>query len=77
MSYCVNCGVELAESEKRCPLCNTEVINPSKPEHRVREYPYPKRVETLSRQIDKRFLVWIAGMIMLIPTIVTLFCDLV
>ncbi|MEG1651556.1 MAG: DUF6320 domain-containing protein, partial [Oscillospiraceae bacterium] len=64
-------------SEKRCPLCHTEVINPSKPEHRVREYPYPKRVETLSRQIDKRFLVWIAGMIMLIPTIVTLFCDLV
>ena len=28
MSYCVNCGVELAPSEKNCPLCGTPVINP-------------------------------------------------
>ena len=31
MSYCVNCGVELAPSEKRCPLCGVEVVNPAKP----------------------------------------------
>lgn len=29
MSYCVNCGVELAEDLKVCPLCNTPVINPN------------------------------------------------
>ena len=29
MSYCVNCGVKLAKSEKKCPLCNTKVINPN------------------------------------------------
>lgn len=29
MSYCVNCGVKLDDSLKRCPLCNTPVINPS------------------------------------------------
>ncbi len=28
MSYCVNCGVELEQSAKSCPLCNTPVINP-------------------------------------------------
>ena len=28
MSYCVNCGVELEQSLKQCPLCNTPVINP-------------------------------------------------
>ena len=28
MSYCVNCGVELEPSLKKCPLCNTPVINP-------------------------------------------------
>lgn len=28
MSYCVNCGVELDETLKQCPLCNTWVINP-------------------------------------------------
>ena len=31
MSYCVNCGVELSPSERRCPLCGTEVMNPRSP----------------------------------------------
>ena len=26
--YCVNCGVELADTENKCPLCNTEVYHP-------------------------------------------------
>ena len=29
MSYCVNCGVELDASAKRCPLCATPVLNPN------------------------------------------------
>ena len=29
MSYCVNCGVKLAKSLKKCPLCNTVVYNPN------------------------------------------------
>lgn len=29
MSYCVNCGVELEASLKKCPLCNVPVINPA------------------------------------------------
>ena len=28
MSYCVNCGVELGEGTKVCPLCQTPVVNP-------------------------------------------------
>ena len=27
--YCINCGVKLADSEKKCPLCNTEVCHPN------------------------------------------------
>ena len=26
--YCVNCGVNLADTEKKCPLCETEVYHP-------------------------------------------------
>lgn len=26
--YCVRCGVKLADSEKKCPLCGTEVCHP-------------------------------------------------
>ena len=28
MPYCVNCGVELDENAKRCPLCDTPVYHP-------------------------------------------------
>lgn len=27
--YCINCGVELADSERQCPLCRTPVYHPS------------------------------------------------
>ena len=26
--YCINCGVKLADTEKKCPLCNTLVFHP-------------------------------------------------
>ena len=26
--YCVKCGVKLADTEKKCPLCNTAVYHP-------------------------------------------------
>lgn len=29
MSYCVQCGVELAKYHQKCPICNTEVIYPN------------------------------------------------
>lgn len=30
MSYCVHCGVKLDASLKKCPLCNTPVIDPNR-----------------------------------------------
>ena len=32
MSYCVNCGVELADDIAACPLCHTPVIHPGREE---------------------------------------------
>ena len=29
--YCIKCGVELADSEKSCPLCQTPVFHPQFP----------------------------------------------
>ena len=26
--YCANCGVKLADTENRCPLCGTEAYHP-------------------------------------------------
>ena len=39
--YCVKCGVELADSEKKCPLCGTEAFLPNG----RGETPYPKFVD--------------------------------
>ncbi len=56
MSYCVNCGVELEKSEKYCPLCSVEVINPQQPfdENAVR--PYPRRLDPINERINRRFI---------------------
>ena len=38
--YCVNCGVELADSEKKCPLCGMPVFHPDIPRTPA-EPPFP------------------------------------
>lgn len=44
MSYCVNCGVELEESIRKCPMCNTPVINPNDIEKLKKfQSPYPEK----------------------------------
>lgn len=52
MSYCVNCGVELDNSAKKCVLCNTPVIHPGRDMQVVYETPFPQEkgdVETVNR----------------------------
>lgn len=53
MSYCVNCGVELDASAKRCALCNTPVINPNELKKLESVTPFPQekgQVETVKRK---------------------------
>ena len=76
MSYCVNCGVELADSEKYCPLCHTEVLNPRSPFKEPAEYPYPRQIERIASHIDRRFFASIATFVLLFPAFITIICDL-
>ena len=76
MSYCVNCGVELADSEKYCPLCHTEVINPRSPYKEPSEFPYPRQIERIASHIDRRFFASISTFILLLPAFITILCDL-
>ena len=52
MSYCVNCGVELDATLKKCPLCETIVYHPGKMEVDKQEtFPNKKgEVETVSKK---------------------------
>jgi len=76
MSYCVNCGVELSDSEKRCPLCHVEVINPRAPWEEPMERPYSHHINTIMKRIDRSYLATLAGLLLFIPCIVTVLLDI-
>lgn len=76
MSYCVNCGVELSGSEKHCPLCHVEVINPKVPWEEPLERPYSSHVNTIMKRIDRGYLASLAGLLLFIPCIVTVLLDI-
>ncbi len=75
MSYCVNCGVKLAASENKCPLCNTVVNNPNEP---IAETPsYPHRLELFPvRSINWQYIVKLCLLILGATALITMLCDL-
>lgn len=76
MSYCVNCGVKLAASEKKCPLCNTVVINPNYTGEDKKEAVYSNRYEEYPlRKINVKYLVQIILSIIGIGVLVQTLCD--
>ena len=61
MSYCVNCGVELEISLRKCPLCNTPVINPrengnEKGKNVVSPFPEEKEAVEMVKKKDAAIL---------------------
>lgn len=72
--YCISCGVKLADSENKCPLCGTEVYHPQL-SRALEEPPYPK-----DQYPEKEVSPWGFRMMMLIafllPIQIVLLCDL-
>lgn len=53
MSYCVNCGVELDDSMRKCVLCDTPVIHPGRDMGTMQDNPFPGEkgiVESVDRK---------------------------
>ncbi len=75
MSYCVNCGVELAPSEPVCPLCHTEVQNPRQPFDRKAPQPFPARLDLFRPQSDRGLTAAIVTLVLLLPAAICLACD--
>ncbi len=76
MSYCVNCGVKLAASEKVCPLCTTPVVNPNEIE-REEYYPYPQKVEKIRKTVNRRFMGILGTIALSIPIVVALILQII
>ena len=72
--YCISCGVKLADSEKRCPLCGTEVFHP----HLQR--PHGESLYPAHQYPEKEVSPWglrvIVLTVFLLPLLVVLLCDL-
>ncbi len=79
MSYCVNCGVELDNSARKCVLCGTEVYNPQKEEQEKVIHPFSEHIhlpEELSPYVRKKLVIAIVTMVMLIPDLVCIVLNL-
>lgn len=72
--YCINCGVKLADTEKKCPLCGTVVYHPSIEQKDALPL-YPKgrspKIKSNSKAINGLFII-----LFFIPILVCLFADL-
>lgn len=82
MSYCVECGVELAEYHKKCPLCDTPVLNPNKSfDFSKNEYPIFKKHHSVinrrkvARQLTGFILTMCFLMVAMIPGIIDLHAN--
>lgn len=72
--YCINCGVKLADSQKKCPLCGTVVFHPDFPQPNGEPF-YPADRYPGSR-INQNSVLAIITAIFLLPLFVTLLVDL-
>ncbi len=78
MSYCVECGVELAEYHDKCPLCGTPVYNPRrKVDPSKSDYPEFKIHKSVvgKRKVIRRLTGFIITICLLTVALITLFID--
>ena len=71
--YCVKCGVELADSERSCPLCKTPVYYPDLPKEAPRNYP---EFVSYNDKVSPRGIYFITAFVFGIAIIITSLCDL-
>ena len=71
--YCVKCGVNLADTEKKCPLCGTRVYHPD-----LQQPPtlplYPEGEHR--KPINRWSIMLIVSILYLLPMSICLVCDL-
>lgn len=75
MSYCVNCGVELERSLKKCPLCAVPVINPMEKEEPEERPVYPESRDELKKK-DSKFWIGFFSILYLVPIVTCVVCNL-
>lgn len=75
MSYCVNCGVELDNSAKKCALCETPVINPNVKAEEIKEPPFSDKAFEIPEAKKNKFFALLATTVIAIPQIICLLLN--
>lgn len=65
MSYCVNCGVELDATLKKCPLCETIVYHPGKTEVSSQEA-FPEKKGEVEKVSKKEGIIFVSVLLLTI-----------
>ena len=77
MSYCVQCGVQLAHDLNKCPLCGTPVVNPNAGAAQKRESEQPERVEEAISRLDRGYARQLSILFILVPALSVLLVDII
>lgn len=72
--YCVKCGVQLADTEKSCPLCGTRVYHPDLEQPNATPL-YPN-TNPPAKKIKRWSVLLILTILFLLPISICLVCDL-
>lgn len=74
MSYCVNCGVELAPELKKCPLCAVAVINPAA--RQTDNHTAFAQTRDEQKRINRGFWVKFNSILAAVPIVICVLCNL-
>lgn len=72
--YCVKCGVQLADTEKSCPLCGTRVYHPDLAQ--AEATPLYPNTSTPPKKIKRWSVMLILTILYLLPMSICLVCDM-
>lgn len=72
--YCIKCGVELADSEKVCPLCGTPVFHPDLPCGQG-EPPYPPDHRPRVDEVSRAGVLFVLTVLFVLPAVISVLCD--
>ncbi|MCU0520431.1 MAG: DUF6320 domain-containing protein [Anaerolineae bacterium] len=70
MPYCVNCGVELNQSAKRCPLCGVRVVLPPSLRSNAARVPRPQQHDIAEGTFNKSLWIQVVSVLMAIPALI-------
>ena len=67
--YCVKCGAELADSEKKCPLCGTTVFHPELP-RTLADPPFPPDRRIRPEDVNRSGVLFVLTVLALLPAVI-------